>query len=345
MRETPPAKKSLIDRLFLACILLFCVQLALLPFLVPSSHRNTVLAILLPIAMVGLSLGLVWILLGGGGSFRVVGAFLKRGAVVFISYKFQLIFIFLNIGVMIFVFYTVGKPFVQVMMGGMASGLQNYGGEGYDFLSFFLVGMIAWPMLLSGYSIASSRIRQEQFTGMFEIMIPSRYGVKVLPFSYLILGIVGSVINAVITMSVFVFLIGVDFQFSSAESVVGLVSVLLISMLTMWGLGLIFGGLTLIFKQIGPFGSVLQTLMLWFCGVYVPVGILPAWAKPVSYALPLTYSFKAIRAGLISGEGILSYWQDAVVLFAYCIGMIIVGYAVFTMCLNKARKLGTVHGY
>jgi len=121
--------------------------------------------------------------------------------------------------------------------------------------------------------------------------------------------------------------------------------VVVLSLLTMWGLGLILGGLTITYKQIGPVSTILQTLMMFFCGVYIPIQILPGWIQPLSYALPLTYSFNAIRAGLIGGQGILDYWQYLVPLIIFFIIMVVGGYIVFIKLLNKARKDGTTSGY
>ncbi len=303
----------------------------------------SILPYILPLILIFSSLLVVWTLMGGSGSFRITYAFIKRGFQVFSSYKFQIVFTILNIFLMIIIFYIVGKPFVEVMFASMSGGLLDYGG--YDFITFILVGMIAWPMLWSGYRVSSKRIRQEQYTGMFEIMIPTKYGVKVLPFAYLLTGILSSILMALSNLSVMIFLLHINLKLGSPPALLGLVSTILLSLLAMWGLGLIFGGLTTIYKQLGPLGSMLQTIMMFFCGVYVPVQILPDYIKPLSYALPLTYSFRAIRASMISGQGITEYLEDAIILFIFCIIMVVTGYIIFNKLLDKARKYGTVYGY
>ncbi|MDD5503675.1 MAG: ABC transporter permease [Candidatus Thermoplasmatota archaeon] len=331
------------NTLWLVAGALAIINVALSAAMIKINPEST--SYFVPIALILVSVSLIWFLMGGPGSFRVTGALLKRGMQVFASYKFQIVFIVLNIFLMVVIYFIVGKPFVQIMMAGMAGALQNYGATGYDFLTFILVGMIAWPMIWSGYGASSSGIRSEQVTGMFEIMIASKSGVKVLPFSYLILGIFGSITNTIVSIAVFTWLLGVKFNFGNPSAVLGLVAIILISLFAMWGIGLIFGGLTAVYKQLGPAGSMLQTIMMYFCGIYLPVTSLPQWIQPLSYALPATYAFNAIRAGMISGQGIMSYWKDATVLFAFCIAMVVVGYLVFNWCVNRARKFGTVHGY
>lgn len=303
----------------------------------------TFLSYAMPLFLIFCVLLLVWMLMGGRGSFRVAFAILKRGFQAFTSYKLQLFFILLNVPLYILVFYVVGKPFVTLMFSSMTGALLDYGG--YDFVSFIFVALIAWPILWAGYDVSARGIRYEQYTGMLEIMISTKYGVKVLPFAYLILGMIGSIFSSVGALAAFVYLLDLEINITNPQAMLGLASVAVISMLTMWGLGLIFSGLTVLYKQLGPAGSILQIALRAFCGIYVPVEILPEYIQPISKILPLTYSFNAIRAALITGESMLAYWQDSLALFGFCIFMIFIGYTMFNWLVNRARRLGSIYGY
>jgi ABC-2 type transport system permease protein len=285
----------------------------------------------------------IWILLGGYGSFRTTYSYMKRSFFVFISYKLQLIFIFINILIVLIIFYTVGKPLVNLMMSSMSGALLNYGG--YDALTYVVVGIITWPLILSGYHVSSQGIKQEQYAGMFEVLIPTKYGVKVLPFSYLVRGLIFSFITSLATFSVFIFLLKIELKISNPQVLIGLFSIIFLSTITMWGVGLIFGGLTILYKQLGPAPGIFMKILLFFSGVYVPIEILPTYIKPISYALPITYSFKSIRSAMINGSTIVSYWPELIVLLIYCFGVIGIGYLIFNFCLNKARKKGTTSNY
>lgn len=303
----------------------------------------TFLAYTMPISMVLCLLALVWMLMGGKGSFRVAFAILRRGFQAFTSYKLQLFFILINVPLYILVFYIVGKPFVSLMFSSMTGALLDYGG--YDFVSFIFVALIAWPILWAGYDVSARGIRYEQYTGMLEIMISTRYGVKVLPFSYLILGMIGSIFSSVGALAAFVFLLDLQINITNPQAMLGLASIALTSMLTMWGLGLLFSGLTVLYKQLGPASSILQIFLRAFCGIYVPVEILPEYIQPLSKILPLTYSFNAIRSALITGESMLTYWQDSLALFGFCIVTVFGGYMMFNWLVNRARRLGSIYGY
>ncbi len=303
----------------------------------------TILSYGMPLFLILCVLLVVWMLMGGRGSFRVAFAILRRGFQAFTSYKLQMFFILLNVPLYILVFYIVGKPFVKLMFSSMTGALLDYGG--YDFVSFIFVALIAWPILWAGYDVSARGIRYEQYTGMLEIMISTKYGVKILPFAYLLLGMLGSIFSSVGALAAFVYLLDLEINITNPQAMVGLASVAIISMLTMWGLGLIFSGLTVLYKQLGPAGSILQIVLRAFCGIYVPVELLPEYIQPISKILPLTYSFNAIRAALITGESMLTYWQDSLALFGFCIFMIFAGYMMFNWLVNRARRLGSIYGY
>ncbi len=303
----------------------------------------TTLAYVMPVLLIFFSLTLVWMLMGGKGSFRVAFALLKRGFQAFTSYKLQLFFILLNVPLYILIFYIVGKPFVKMMFSSMTGVMLDYGG--YDFVSFIFVALIAWPILWAGYDISARGIRYEQYTGMLEILVSTKYGVKVLPFSYLILGMLGSAFSSMGALAAFVYLLDLEVNITNPQAMLGLVSVAVISMLTMWGLGLLFSGLTVLYKQLGPASSILKIFLQAFCGIYVPVEILPEYMRPISKILPLTYSFNAVRASLITGESMLAYWKDSLALFGFCIFMVFTGYMMFNWLVNRARRLGSIYGY
>jgi ABC-2 type transport system permease protein len=57
--------------------------------------------------------------------------------------------------------------------------------------------------------------------------------------------------------------------------------------------------------------------MLFLCGLFIPVGKLPAVLRPVSYLLPLTYGADALR-GAVHGGNQMPCGIDLLVLAAFC---------------------------
>ncbi len=78
------------------------------------------------------------------------------------------------------------------------------------------------------------------------------------------------------------------------------------------------------------FSNFLRFPMVFLCGLFLPLTELPAWLRPLSYALPLTYGVDALRGGL--GGGLhLPLWLDLSALAAFCL-------ALFLLSLRNIRR-------
>jgi ABC-2 type transport system permease protein len=110
------------------------------------------------------------------------------------------------------------------------------------------------------------------------------------------------------------------------------------------GLGLMFGSLSLIMRDVFVIANAVYYLLLVFCGINIPVSRLPEWAQVISTALPLTRGVQAARevvsgaelsqvSGLLAGE--------------LAVGLIyaLIGYAMFRWLEHQARRGGLQEAY
>ncbi|HEX3863102.1 MAG TPA: ABC transporter permease [Stellaceae bacterium] len=73
--------------------------------------------------------------------------------------------------------------------------------------------------------------------------------------------------------------------------------------------------------------------------VYYPVTTLPAWLRPVAWALPSTHVFEGMRAVLFEHNFRMDYWLSAVGLdVVYLAG----GAAIFALAFRDARRRGAL---
>jgi ABC-2 type transport system permease protein len=68
------------------------------------------------------------------------------------------------------------------------------------------------------------------------------------------------------------------------------------------------------------FSNFFRFPMLFLCGLFFPVAQLPAWLRPVPYALPLTYGADVLHQA-VSGAGRMPLWLDFAALAAFCLGL------------------------
>jgi len=78
------------------------------------------------------------------------------------------------------------------------------------------------------------------------------------------------------------------------------------------------------------FSNFFRFPMIFLCGLFFPIAHLPAFLKPVSYALPLTYGVDVLH-GAVHGAHIMPYSLDLSILAAFCIGL-------FMLSLRNIKK-------
>ncbi|WKZ46750.1 MAG: ABC transporter permease [Anaerolineales bacterium] len=121
-----------------------------------------------------------------------------------------------------------------------------------------------------------------------------------------------------------------------------------VTMLAM--IGLILASLTLMMAQQNFFvGEVVAGALYLFSGAIFPLEVLPAWIRPVGYAMPITYWLELMRRSLIGGVAqafptlaefsnlqLLGILTGLTVLFG------IVSVFTFRWCDHRARERGLI---
>lgn len=110
------------------------------------------------------------------------------------------------------------------------------------------------------------------------------------------------------------------------------------------GLGLMFGSLSLITRDVFVIANAAYYLLLVFCGINFPVSRLPEWVQLISSCLPLTRGVQAARE-VVSGADLSQV--SALLAGELAIGLIyaLVGYALFAWLEHQARRGGLQEAY
>jgi ABC-2 type transport system permease protein len=66
------------------------------------------------------------------------------------------------------------------------------------------------------------------------------------------------------------------------------------------------------------FSNFFRFPMIFLCGLFFPVGSLPAPLRPFSYLLPLTYGADILH-GAIEGRNAMPLWLDFTVIAGFCL--------------------------
>lgn len=215
-----------------------------------------------------------------------------------------------------------------------------------NYVVFLLLGLSFFPILWKSYEVSSARIRAEQMAGLFESLVPTTRGVESLPFAYLFSSFLGSLGTLGLLLALLSWLLPDGaLRLDDPRAMAAFLPLLVLAAVTMWGLGLVMGGLTTVFKEAGPASSLLRILLLVFGGVYLPVSLLPTWGQWLAKALPITYAAEGMRAALTQGATFQDVLVPLCVLAGFAFVTTVGGVWVFRLLLDRARRSGTLYGY
>jgi len=115
-------------------------------------------------------------------------------------------------------------------------------------------------------------------------------------------------------------------------------------------MGLLLGGVTLlIVHHVWFLGEAVAGALVLFSGAIFPLEVLPAWLRPIGYAMPLTYWLELMRRSLVgpiakafptladfSNVELLGILSGLTIVFC------VLGFVVFRYCDHRARELGYI---
>ena len=115
-------------------------------------------------------------------------------------------------------------------------------------------------------------------------------------------------------------------------------------------MGLVLGSLSLLMAHHGgDIGIAVSGALYLFSGAIYPLDVLPAWLRPVGFAMPLTYWLELIRRALVGDVAqafptLVNYSNVDLmgILFGLILAFSILAYFTFRYCDYKARELGYI---
>ena len=266
---------------------------------------------------------------------KKIPVFIVRDFQLLLSYKLAFFTSMLSSIFTIFYFVLFGS-----MFGDTAVALTVP--EGGTFISYILIGSIGWGFMWTIMNITSSSLSTEMMLGTLESILVTPTKLTTLMISYTIFGGVFGLVTIGMLVLIGYFIFGIT-VFASASIFTVIIFILSATMMT--GFGLIFGGLTIWLKNIGETVPLLQNVAMFFCGVFFPIAVLPAFLQPVAKFVPFYYSIQGLRKSLIPSTPTGEMIHYTLLLLAFSISFILFGIFVLRVGLAKAKEQGSLSFY
>jgi len=267
--------------------------------------------------------------------FQKAIAFIKRDFLSEISYKFAFMMQFVRMFLSLIVFFFVSK-----MIGDFgANHLKPYGG---NYFAFVLIGIAFFGYLQISMRGLSNVIRQGQTQGTLEALLVTQTSIPNIVVASLIYPYIKASFNVII----YLFLGGLIFGVKMGNAnILSAIIILLLSITSFCGLGILSASFIMVFKQGDPIGWVIGTGSSLLGGLYYPISILPSWVKKISYLFPVTYSLEGLRLALLKGQPLNQLTFVIFMLTAFSIVLLPVSLIVFNYAVKRAKIDGSLNHY
>ncbi len=198
-------------------------------------------------------------------------------------------------------------------------------GRGLESISSILPGVIALSILFGTTSLLAVTVTFEKKNRSFERLLLAPIPLELLMLAKTSGAILFGVVNAFVPVVMAAFLA----DLGRVDWLVFIPAVFLISVASTF-LGLFIAVAVSEVFEAQTFSNFFRFPMIFLCGLFFPVGALPFFLKPLSYALPLTYGADLLH-GAIHGGNIMSFPLNLSILAAFCGGL-------FMASLRNIRK-------
>ena len=204
-----------------------------------------------------------------------------------------------------------------------------------------ILGSAVWMTSWVVIEDVGTGIRDEQIKGTLE----QNFLAPVRRFTLLV-GL--SLTDVVITTILFLVVVGVSVAIvmpSSFLTVIPAFLALLLGLIPLFGIGFLFAGFVVRFKEPYIFIQIVNLLFATLTGTYYPVAFLPYWVQFLSGVLPQTYVIDDMRRIVIANQTLVNLYGSIFILLALALAYPLLGYAVFRRIERKASVTGEFSKY
>lgn len=203
-----------------------------------------------------------------------------------------------------------------------------------DYLTFIIVGNAVFVYIYAGVFVTGRTMFFARMQGVLDPLFLTPMSRVGYMMGSVTMGMANATLDFLVLIGVGLFF-GIDLsQMNPVVFVLGMI----MTLVSLFGLGLVINGVTLTLRDQVNTANFLQAVLYTFSGVVVPVEMLPAWAQAVSMLSPLTYGLRIIRGSLHSGAALSDFYDEFTALIVMSMIMLAIGGYFLRVIEKNLRK-------
>jgi ABC-2 type transport system permease protein len=255
---------------------------------------------------------------------------IRRDAVLFVSYRSQLVAQFLGPLFTITLFYYISRLLT-------AKTIHSPGG----YFGFVIVGLVIVQILTISLGVMPVTVRQELVSGTIERFLVSAHG----PVNGILGTMLFPLINAIFSGVLLLTLAAVIFGLPVASTAVLAIPVALLGVVAFMPFAFFLVSLVMAFKQASSATQFIVAGIAIVGGLYFPVTVLPGWISWTAEVQPFTPATDLLRHLLINTALVHPAGVELLKLVGFVAVLFPAGFMLLRASIRYGQRTGTVAEY
>lgn len=255
---------------------------------------------------------------------------IRRDAILFASYRSQLVAQFLGPLFSITLFYYISHLVT-------AKSIHSPGG----YFGFVIVGLVIVQILTISMGVMPVTVRQELISGTIERFLVSAHG----PINGILGTMLFPLINAFFSGIMMLTLAAVIFGLPLASTAVLAIPVALLGTLAFMPFAFFLVALVMAFKQASSATQFIVAGVAIVGGLYFPTTVLPGWIRWASDVQPFTPATDLLRHLLIDTPLVHPAAVELLKLVGFCAVLLPAGLMLLRASIRYGQRSGTIAEY
>jgi ABC-2 type transport system permease protein len=255
---------------------------------------------------------------------------MRRDAILFVSYRTQIVAQFLGPLFSITLFYYISHLLT-------AKNIHSPGG----YFGFVIVGLVIVQILTISMGIMPVTVRQELVSGTIERFLVSAHG----PVNGILGTMLFPLVNAMFTGILMLAIATVIFGLPLASTAVLAIPVSILGLLAFMPFAFLLVALVMAFKQVSSATQFIIAGIAIVGGLYFPIAELPGWIRWASEVQPFTPAADLLRHLLVNATLAHPAGVDLLKLAGFSIVLLPVGFALLRASIGYGQRTGTIAEY
>ena len=262
--------------------------------------------------------------------FEAMSGIMRRDAILFLSYRTQLISQVLGPFFTIAVFYFISHLLK----------VQTFHSPG-GYFGYVIVGLVIVEILTLSLGIMPGSVRQELVSGTIERFLVSAHGPVNGILGTMLFPLCNAFLSGVLTLVLATAIFGLPLAATSFLAI----PVALLGVIAFMPFALLLVALVMAFKQAASATQFIVAGIAIVGGLYFPIAVLPGWIRWMSEVQPFTPATDLMRHLLVDTPLVHPAGVELLKLVGFAVVLLPAGFILLRAAIRYGQRTGTVAEY